>query len=65
MRRYRLTLIGGPNCGTAELTDVKAWPPPEYLPVHGYEGCYRRVRLSEKEMEEIDFCSARYEWQMS
>jgi hypothetical protein len=65
MERYRLTLIGGPNCGTAMLEEVETWPPPQYLYVKGVEGVYRRTRISLQGMEELDFRSARYEWQQS
>ncbi len=60
--RYRLTLLGGPNCGSATLTDVAVWPPPMFLYVKGYAGCYRRSRVSAPEVEALDFRSATYEW---
>lgn len=66
MRRYRITLVGGPSCGSGELTDVESWPPPRYLSIEGYDdGVYRRVRVSDPILADLDFSTARYEWQQT
>jgi hypothetical protein len=62
-QHYRLVLVGGPNCGTAETyDDMASWPPPMFLYVKGYKGCYRQTRLSVPSLSEVDYSMARYEW---
>jgi hypothetical protein len=61
--RYRIVLVGGPNCGTAETIDeMFTWPPPMFLYVKGYKGCYCQSRVSAKELADLDYYMARYEW---
>jgi hypothetical protein len=62
-QRYRLSLVGGPNCGTGTTDDAMAsWPPPMFLYVKGYQGHYRRVRVSAPELGDLDYHFARYQW---
>ena len=65
-RRYRMALIGGPNCGTAILDDVATWPPPVILTVKGYGGWYARTWVDENKNDDFypdSACStATYEW---
>lgn len=68
-QRYRLTLVGGPNCGTATIDPVTedeepmSWPPPMFLYVKGYSGCYRRERVSTESLCDLGYFAARYVWQ--
>lgn len=62
-QRYRLVLVGGPNCGTAETYDeMESWPPPMFLYVKGFAGCYKRVRVSDPQLGDLDYNMARYQW---
>lgn len=65
-RRYRLSLVGGPNCGTAILDEVATWPPPRYLFVKGVPGWYAQTYVEDADKAH-DFypdglSSAYYEW---
>ena len=67
MRRFRLSLVGGPNCGSAILEDVETWPPPYFLYVKGAQGWYVRTVLEEGDDTEGFWpdqivSSASYEW---
>ena len=59
---YKLDLVGGRNCGSALLDDPEVWPPPMFLYVKGFKGCYRQVRVSVPSLSELDYNLARYEW---
>jgi len=63
--KYRLTLVGGPNCGSEFVTndDEFAWPPPMFLYVDGFRGVYRRGRLSSQDLGDVGFLHARYVWE--
>lgn len=68
-QRYRLSLVGGPSCGSLLIEPDRAddepfsWPPQLILRVKGCtDGYYLQSRISDPVLGEVDYHFARYEW---